>query len=106
MGATRTQSSTLLVLLVLTMLALRPQVQVYMHGRLETRDKATTTTATVRLPRIHATTAHIHRQPFKPVFTGAQLTSVFFRLTAGASQFFDGALLVEPRFAPAPEPVA
>ena len=34
MGATRTQASTLLVLLVLTMLALCPQVQVYMHGRL------------------------------------------------------------------------
>ena len=35
MGATRTQASTLLVLLVLMMLALRPQVQVYVHGRLE-----------------------------------------------------------------------
>ena len=32
MGATHTQTSTLLVLLVLMMLALRPQVQVYMHG--------------------------------------------------------------------------
>ena len=34
MGATHSQASTLLVLLVLTMLALRPQVQVYMHGQL------------------------------------------------------------------------
>ena len=38
MGATCTQASTLLVLLALMMLALRPQVQVYMHGRLNTRD--------------------------------------------------------------------
>ena len=38
MGATRTQASTPLVLLVLAILASRPQVQVYMHGRLETRD--------------------------------------------------------------------
>ena len=38
MGATCTQASTPLVLLVLMMLTLRPQVQVYMHGRLETRD--------------------------------------------------------------------
>ena len=27
---------------------------------------------------------------------------MFFRLTAEASQFLDGALLVEPQFAPAP----
>ena len=38
MGATRTQSSTLLVLLGLAKLTLRPGVRVYMHGRLETRD--------------------------------------------------------------------
>ena len=72
-----------------------------MHGRLDTRDEATMTIATVRLPRSHATTTHIHRQPLKPVFTGAQLTSMFFRLTVGASQFFGGALLVAPRDVPA-----
>ena len=60
------------------------------------------TIATVQLPHSHATTAHIHRQPFKLVFTGAQLASVLFRLTAGASQFFVGALLVAPQFVPAP----
>ena len=38
MGVTCTQTSTLLVLLVLMMLALRPQVRVYMHGQLKTRD--------------------------------------------------------------------
>ena len=64
------------------------------------------TIATVQLLRNRATTTHIHRQPLKPVFTGAQLTSMFFRLTAGASQFFAGALLVAPRDAPAPEPAA
>ena len=37
-GATCTQGSTLLVLLVRTELALPPQVQVCMHGRLYTRD--------------------------------------------------------------------
>ena len=37
-GATRTQASTLLVLLVLAKLASHPQVQVYMHGQLKTRD--------------------------------------------------------------------
>ena len=38
MGATCTQASILLVLLVLVMLALCPQVQVYMLGRLYTRN--------------------------------------------------------------------
>ena len=37
-GATHTQSSTLLVLLVMTKFALCPQVGVYMHGQLNTRD--------------------------------------------------------------------
>ena len=38
MGATRTQASTLMVLLVLIELVLCPQARVYMHGRLYTRD--------------------------------------------------------------------
>ena len=101
MDATCTQASTLLVLLVLIKLTLRPQVRVYMHGQLNTRDWVTTTTATVWLLSSHATTTCIHCQPFKPVFTGAELTSVFFRLTAGASQFFVGALLVAPHDVPA-----
>ena len=38
MGATRTLASTLLVLLALTIVALRLQVNVYMHRRLKLRD--------------------------------------------------------------------
>ena len=63
MGATCTQASTLLILLVLTRLNLCPQARVYMLGQLETRDKAITTTATVWLQSSQATTTHIHRQP-------------------------------------------
>ena len=67
MGAIHTQASTLLVLLVLTNLVLHPQVQVYMLGQLETRDKAPTTTATEQLQSSQATTTSIHRQTVKLV---------------------------------------
>ena len=60
----------------------------------------------MQLQSSHATIADIHYQTLKLVFTGAQLTSVLFRLVTGASQFFDGALLVEPQFAPALVPAA
>ena len=37
MGATHTQTCTLLTLLVLCVQALRPTIKVYMHGRLDSR---------------------------------------------------------------------
>ena len=94
-GAT-TQPSTLLIQRVLSTTGLRPQIIVYMQGRLKTGDYRHTTLATMRVQCSTTTCTGISRQPTKPVKTGKPLTSSVFKLDAGAHSFF-GALLVEPR---------
>ena len=66
MGATRTQTHTLLTLLVLCVQALRPTIKVYMHGRLRLKDYTATASAASRLQCSIATcTIMPSRQPTK-----------------------------------------
>ena len=66
MGATRTQTYTLLTLLVLCVQALRPTIKVYMHGRLRLKDYTVTASAASQLQCSVATwTLMPSRQPTK-----------------------------------------
>ena len=66
MGATLTQTYTLLTLLVPCVQALRPAIKVYMHGRLRLKDYTATASAASRLQCSAATcTIMPSRQPTK-----------------------------------------
>ena len=66
MGATRTQTYTLLTLLVLCVQALRPTIKVYMHRHLTLKDYTATALAASRLQCSVATrTIMPSRQPTK-----------------------------------------
>ena len=66
MGATRTQTRTLLTLMVLCVQALRPTFKVYMYGRLELTDYTATALAASQLQCIIATCTYMpSRQPTK-----------------------------------------
>ena len=96
MGATRTQTNTLLTLLVLCVQALRPTIEVYMHGRLKLTDFTVAASAASRLQCSIATCTFMpSRQPTKGPLT--LHSSVICELMAGAHAFFGiGALLVDP----------
>ena len=96
MGATRTQTYTLLTLLVLCVQALRPTIKVYMHGRLRLKDYTATVSAASRLQCSIATcTIMPSRQPTKRPLT--LHSSIICELMAGAHAFFGiSALLVDP----------
>ena len=96
MGATRTQTNTLLTLLVLCVQALRPTIKVYMHGRLRLTDYTVAASAASRLQCSVATCTFMpSRQPTKGPLT--LHSSIICELMAGAHAFFGiGALLVDP----------
>ena len=96
MGATRTQTNTLLTLLVLCVQALRPTIKVYMHGRLRLTDYTVAASAASRLQCSVATCTFMpSRQPTKGPLT--LHCSIICELMAGAHAFFGiGALLVDP----------
>ena len=96
MGATRTQTCTLLTLLVLCVQALRPTIKVYMNGCLRLKDYTATALAASRLQCSIATcTIMPSRQPTNQPLT--LHSSIIFELMAGAHAFFGiGALLVAP----------
>ena len=96
MGATRTQTDTLLTLLVLCVQALRPTIKVYMHGRLKLTDFTVAASAASRLQCSVATCKFMpSRQPTKRPLT--LHSSIICELMAGAHAFFGiGALLVDP----------
>ena len=96
MGATRTQTNTLLTLLVLCVQALRPTIKVYMHGHLRLKDYTATASEASRLQCSVATcTFRPSRQPTKGPLT--LHSSIICELMAGAHAFFGiGALLVDP----------
>ena len=96
MGETRTQTCTLLTLLVLCVQALRPTIKGYMHERLGLKDYTANALAASRLQCSVATcTLMPSRQPTKGPLT--LHSSVICELMAGAHAFFGiGALLVDP----------
>ena len=96
MGAIRTQTCTLLTLLVPCVQALRPKIKVYMHGHLGLKYYTATALAASRLQCSVATcTLMPSRQPTKGPLT--LHSSVICELMAGAHAFFGiGALRVDP----------
>ena len=96
LGATRTQSRTLLTLMVLCVQALRPTIKVYMHGCLALTDYTASALAASQLQCSIATcTIMPSRQPTRRPLT--LHSSIICELMAGAHAFFGiGALLVDP----------
>ena len=96
-SATLTLVRTLRQLMVHITSALRPRIQVNLHGRLVTGFTAASALGASLVQSSNATyICPLGRQPTKPGQTGTQLTSSTLELEAGARQFF-GALQVEPR---------
>ena len=86
MGATRTQLRTLLTLMVLCVQALRPTVNVYMHGHLRLKDYTATALAASRLQcSVVTCTIMPSRQPTKRPLT--LHNSVICELMSGAHAF-------------------
>ena len=87
MGATHTQSRTLITLMVLCVQALRPTIKVYMHGHLRLKDYTATALAASRLQCSVATCTIIPScQPTKRPLT--LHSSIICELMAGAHAFF------------------
>ena len=95
-GATHTQTRTLLTLVVLCVQALRPTIKVYMHRHLELVDYTATASAASQLQCSIATcTIMPSRQPTK--LPPTLHSSIICELMTGAHAFFGvGALLVDP----------
>ena len=95
MGATCTQTHTLLQKLVLLVTAVRPDIAIYLQGRLWNLDYTAATLATSQMQCSTTTCTCICLQPTKLVTTGSQPTFSILELATGAHSFF-GALQVKP----------
>ena len=100
-GRTHTQTGTLLQIMVLGLIALRPAIRIHIQGRLSTGHPAAIAHTTQQ--RLHTPTTSLSRQHPKPIAKFARVAQLAsHKLLAGAFQFSCWLELPETPALPAP----